>query len=429
MVTGTMIQEDPNWLDDSLFSHVDNTEFLDSLDDPVGTVAALQNIGPIVTGESLDGGTMMRFGDVIIPNILTPPAYVETGVYAAVTWDAARSIYSAPARFSSTANAAGSALWGPNLSMMDPPDHTKFRNLVQLGFTPRMVKSWDEAILQPTLRKYFDAVKGKGSADLVRELTVFFPYDIVGQVVGFEHRDIGFVANAFHRIANVNNGPEAAMAAGADLRAYTSRLIEARRAQPTGDFVSILAQAEVDGNPIPDETFVGMVIHLMAGGIDTVYRTSSNIIQLLLDNPEQFELLKQDHSLVPAVVEEALRMEGVASMMPRLVMEDTEEFGVPMKKGGVVYVMQAAANRDPSRWENPNKFDIKRPGSAPHMSFGNGPHACIGMHLARTELRHFVQHVLDDLPNLRWNPDVKRPGVTGWAIRGTNGLPVLWDPR
>ncbi|MDX8356411.1 cytochrome P450 [Sphingopyxis terrae] len=427
-MTEEMLDDAAGQVNESLFTHVDDTAFLDSLDDPVRRVAELQEIGPIVVGEPLDGGKAMRFGDLIFPNVMTSPDFLDAGVYAAVSWEAARAVFASPARFSSSANAAGSVLWGPNLSMMDPPVHTKFRTLLQLGFTPRLVSSWDETILQPTLGAHFDAIKGKGRADLVRELTVFFPYKIVGRVAGFEHRDIGFVADAFHRIMNVNASPEAAMAAGADLRAYAARLIEERRARPTEDLVSVLTRAEVDGNPIPDDVFVGMVIHLMAGGIDTVYRTSSNIVQMLLDNPEQFEMVKADRSLIPAVVEETLRLQGVASMFPRRVMEDTEEQGVRMAKGGVVFVMQAAANRDPTRWSNPHAFDLTRKNIA-HMAFGNGPHACIGMHLARTELRHFVTHLLDDLPNLRWDPDVKAPGITGWTIRGTNSLPVVWDPR
>jgi len=92
-----------------------------------------------------------------------------------------------------------------------------------------------------------------------------------------------------------------------------------------------------------------------------------------------------------------------------------------------VYVINAAVNRDPTRWPNPHTFDISR-APLPHMAFGNGAHSCIGVHLARFELKQYLEHVLDDLPNLQWDPSVKDiPRITGWTIRGTNSLPVVWD--
>jgi cytochrome P450 len=411
----------------TLFSHPDDTSYVDGLDDPVRTVAELQKLGPIIRGESLQTGYMMRFGDVILPNILTSPQRLENGVFAALTWEAGRAVYMDPARFSSSALSDISGKnWGHNLSEMDPPIHTKFRMIVQKGFMPKMVASWDADIIRPILKQSFDAIKPKGHADLVRELTAFFPYKIVGAVVGFDPEDIVFVGRAFHNLYQGRLNPETAQQASIDLKSYSKKLIDARRRSPTSDLVSVMTLSEIDDEPIPDETFIGMVIHLMAGGIDTVYRISSNIVHLLLNHPEQFERLKADRTLISSTIEETLRYQGVASMLPRMVMEDTDLLGVHMPKGSIVYVINAAVNRDPARWSDPHTFDISR-APLPHMAFGNGAHSCIGVHLARFELKQYLEHVLDDLPNLRWDPSVKDiPRITGWTIRGTNSLPVVW---
>jgi cytochrome P450 len=414
--------------DATLFSHPDDTTYVDSLEDPVRSVAELQRFGPIVRGESLKSGHLMRFGEVILPNILVSPQRVESGVFAALTWEAGRAVYMDSSRFSSSALSETSGKnWGHNLSEMDPPIHTKYREIVQRGFLPKRVASWDVDIIRPILEQKFESIKSKGRADLVRELTAFFPYTIVGTVVGFDPEDIVRVGRTFHTLLQSLTNPAAAQQASVDLKGYAKKLIDARRREPKNDLVSVMTSAEINGESIPDETFIGLVIHLMAGGIDTVYRISSNVVHLLLNHPDQFERLKANHALISSTIEETLRYQGVASMLPRQVTEDTELMGVTMPKGSIVYVMNAAINRDATRWPNPHVFDIGRK-PLPHMAFGNGPHSCIGMHLARFELGIYLEHLLKDLPNLRWDPNVRSiPKITGWTIRGTNSLPVIWD--
>lgn len=419
---------DTTGLEHSLFTHPDDTSFIDGLDDPIRTLAALQDLGPIVRGEALNGGTMLRFGDFIVPNLMSPPSAARIGSFAATTWEAAQKVYADSKTFSSSANSQGSGKnWGRNISEMDPPEHTAYRTAMQRGFVPRLVTEWEKTIILPVMSKWFARISGRGRADLVRDLNVYFPYEIVGTIAGFDPAGIGFVADAFHKMHQAFLHPAAATQASIDLKRYAGELVDARRGAPKSDVVSALVQSEVNGEPIDQETLVGMTIHLLQGGIDTVFRMSSNLVHLLLDHPDQFEKVKQDPSLIPALIEEGLRYEGVASMMSRLVMHDTNLMGVDMPAGSLVFLLHPVVNRDPARWDDPHRFDIERPRRA-HMAFGYGAHSCIGMHLARFELAKYVEFLISELPNLRWDPDApERPRVTGWLIRGSNNAPVVWD--
>lgn len=419
---------DGHGLENSLFTHPDDTSFIDSLDDPIRTLCALQDIGAVVPGEALDGGTRVKFGDFPFQNLMAPPSAVQVGCFAVTTWAPAQAAYAASKTFSSTVNSQGSGKnWGRNISEMDPPEHTKYRMAMQKGFVPRLVSQWEETIILPTMSKWFARVQPRGRADLVRDLNVFFPYEIVGAIAGFDPEDLSFVADALHKMQQVLLDPAAAAQASVDLKRYANELVDARRREPRDDVVSALVQSEVDGRPIEQDALVGMTIHLLQGGIDTVFRMSSTLVHLLLDHPDQFEKVKADPSLIPALVEEGLRYEGVASMMARLVMHDTTLEGVDMPAGSVVFMMHPVINRDPARWSDPHRFDVERPRRA-HMSFGHGAHSCIGMHLARFELAKYVELLISQFPNLRWDPDApERPRVTGWLIRGPNSAPVVWD--
>lgn len=416
--------------DHPMFSHPDDTTWVDGRADPIADVRNLQFAhGPIVRGVSIDGGRAMQFGDIVLPNITVLPQRLENGVFAALTWDAGQAIFGNQAVYSASVfHETTGALWGRGIFEMDGDEHATFRRHMQAGLMPRLVKSWEESIILPVLDRHFKRLKPRGQADLVRELNAFYPYDIIGQVVGYNPDDIRFVAGQFLKMHRMNVDPAGAFEASAKLKAYSKALIEKRRQEPRDDMVSAIAGSEVAGAEIPEEIFIAMVTHLMQGGIDTVYRLSSNLMSMLLDHPDQFEMLRERRELIPRAVEEALRHQGVPAMLPRVALADNEVLGVHIPKGSIVFNVFAAVNRDPSRWEDPDKFDILRQPKA-NMAFGYGPHACIGLHLARFEIARYMEHILDHMPNLRWDPAIAAnpPRITGWGIRGTNSLPVVWD--
>jgi cytochrome P450 len=420
---------------DLMFGHPDDTGEIDAYEDPVREIAArLFAAGPVARGHGVEtktGAAAVRFAGITFPNIMTPPSYCERECFCAVSWEAVRKVYMNPGVFSSTVfEESVGAFWGPALTPMDPPEHTKYRSIMQLGFTPKRITSYEQRIINPVITDRFNAIKFKGKADLVRELNGFYPFEIVGAIVGFDPSIVAFVGACFNRIWHANIDPQGAHAAGSALRAYSKQLIDSRRGQPSkDDLVSAMMEAEVDGNKLPEDRFVAMINHFMAGGIDTTYGQSGNLVHNLMTHPDQFEALKQDRTLIPSAIEESLRYEGIGGLVCRRTLEDTDLCGTAIPKGSVVFIMHCVTNRDRSRWEDPDSFNIRRP-RQPHIQFGNGPHACIGQHLARFMLARYVEHLIDDLPNLRWDPAlVAPPKITGWTQRHPLRLPVVWDPK
>jgi cytochrome P450 len=418
---------------DVMFAHPDDTTEIDAYDDPVREIAAkLHAYGPVIQGYGLitqAGSAAVRFADITFPNILTPPSYCEKACFCAVSWDAVRAVYMNPGVFSSTVfEESVGAFWGPALSPMDPPEHTKYRAIMQLGFTPRRISSYEERIINPVITSRFDAIKRKGSADLVRELNGFYPFEIVGAIVGYDPSMVAFVGACFNRIWHANVDPEGARAAGDALKAHSKELIDSRRGQPPkNDLVSAMMEAEVDGEKLSEERFVAMINHFMAGGIDTTYGQSGNFVHSLLTHPDQFEALKRDRSLIASAVEESLRYEGIGGIVCRRALEDTNLCGTDIPKGSVVFLMHGVTDRDKARWEDPDVFNIRRP-RQPHIQFASGPHSCIGQHLARFMLARYAEHLIDDLPNLQWDPTVEKPPkIMGWTQRSPLRLPVVWD--
>jgi cytochrome P450 len=416
---------------EDLFRHPDQTLEIDSRLDPVREISdELFAMGPVVRGRGyLTGeGAKVQFGNVVLPNILIPADACEGDCFVAVTWDAVRTVYLNPKTFSNRIfEKSVGPFWGPALTTLDPPEHTKYRAIMERGFTPKYIKSYEDSIIRPVLAERFRLIRDRGRADLVRDLNCFYPYEVVGGIVGFDPADVGFVASCFNRIWLANINPGAAFEAGNALKDYSRKLIESRRKTPKEDLVSAMLNSEVDGEPLRDLNFVAMVNHLMAGGIDTTYKQSGDLVHALLSHPDQFDAVKQNRELVPNAVEESLRFEGVGGIIARQAVEDTELCGVPIPRGSIVFILHGVSNRDASRWTDPHTFDVTRPRQA-HMQFSNGAHSCIGQHLARFMLGRYLEHLIDDLPDLRWDPALTTPPkITGWTQRTPLTLPVVWN--
>jgi cytochrome P450 len=157
-----------------------------------------------------------------------------------------------------------------------------------------------------------------------------------------------------------------------------------------------------------------------------VHRSSSSLLLYLLTQPDQFDLVKRDPGLLPAAVNEAFRLEAPLQFVPRGVTRDTELAGVPVPAGSTVIVNLGAANHDPARWEDPDRFNLARPYQQ-YLSFGYGPHLCIGMHLAKMETESLVRALVRELPNLRLDPALDPPQIEGTLMRSPERLDVVWD--
>src|SRR5579859_1339676 len=177
-----------------------------------------------------------------------------------------------------------------------------------------------------------------------------------------------------------------AVAASRELRGYFGEIIADRRRHTRDDLVSQLVAAEVDGRRLSDDEIYPFLLLLLPAGAETTYRSSSNLLFGLLSDPEQLETVRADRGLVPQAIEEALRWESPLLTVARLATADVELGGVHVPAGSFVAVSLGAANRDPGRCDSPELFDVMRE-DGPGLSFGTGIHKCLGMHLARMEMR------------------------------------------
>ncbi len=222
--------------------------------------------------------------------------------------------------------------------------------------------------------------------------------------------------------------PERGLAASQAMRDYLSTLIEARRTEPTGDLLSELVHAEVDGQRLTDEKIYGFLRLLLPAGAETTFRVMGNALDALLTHPDDLARVVADpDGLLPEVIEETLRWETSVTMVSRVATTDTEVGGCPIPKGSAVNVLTGSADRDTDRFEDADEWKLGRPVQH-HLAFGTGPHQCLGMHLARLELRAGLAAILRRLPNLRLDPDAPAPTIQGYAFRGPDALPVLFDP-
>ena len=175
-----------------------------------------------------------------------------------------------------------------------------------------------------------------------------------------------------------------------------------------------------------DEEIFSFVRLLLPAGVETTYRATGNMLFSLLSHPDQLDAVRRDRSLIHQTIEEALRLETPLLNITRLATKDTEISGVPIEAGSTVMLMLAAANREEDRHADPNMFDIFREDPKPHISFGHGPHMCLGVHLARLEMRVALEVLLDRLRDLRLDPAWDDPHIRGQIFRSPTALPVLF---
>jgi cytochrome P450 len=219
---------------------------------------------------------------------------------------------------------------------------------------------------------------------------------------------------------------ERAKGASEELSDYFCAIIDERRAQPSDDVISVLAQAELEGTRLTDEEICSFLRLLLPAGAETTYRSSSNLLHGLLSNPEQLDALRNDRSLLPQAIEEGLRWEPPLLGILRTAVRNVEIEGVTIPAGSTVAVNIGAANHDEKYWDHPEDFDIFRP-PRQHVAFAWGPHMCLGLHLARMETRVALTRLLDRLPGMRFDPAVEAPPITGGVFRAPAALPVVWD--
>ncbi|MBB4615447.1 cytochrome P450 [Novosphingobium taihuense] len=317
--------------------------------------------------------------------------------------------------------------FGNTVTVMDAPEHTRFRKIFQKAFLPQVVAKWGESVVDPVVSRLMENFIHRGEADLIEEFTHHYPFQVIYAQVELDPAQ----GPTFHKLAiaqllssiGLPQGPEAS----GKLGAFFTELLRQKRANPGPDLISHLANVEADGEKLPDDVLVSFLRQLMNAGGDTTYRGTSVLLTALLTHPDQLAAVIADRSLIPAAIEEALRWEGPVSSTFRYCSVDTEIMGHPIKAGTYINTVLASANRDPEKFPEPDKFDIFRKNTVRNLAFASGPHLCIGQHLARVEMTRALNAILDRMPNLRLDPDKPAPAIIGHLLRVPEHLWVKFD--
>lgn len=321
------------------------------------------------------------------------------------------------------------------LTQLDPPRHTKLRKLVNQAFTPRVV-----AGLEPRIREIatelLDGI-GQDRTDLVAEFSYPLPVTVIAELLGVPSSD----REMFHqwvdrmlsrstefslreRTASQEEQLEEAMQALGEMSDYVREHANRRRTEPRDDLLTKLVEAEVDGLRLTDQEVVNFADLLLIAGHITTTMLLGNTVLCLDANPAERERVAADRSLVPAAIEESLRMLSPFPVLARITNTGTELGGEEIPADQLLLMWSAAANRDPDVFPHPNTFDLDRDPN-PHLAFGRGIHFCVGAPLARLEGRVAINLLLDRYPNLRCDPQDPPVFLPTLNMTGTQKLPLL----
>lgn len=317
---------------------------------------------------------------------------------------------------------------------VDPPDHTRLRKLVSRSFTPKYVEELRPRV-QQIADDLLDAVERRLSAagtnefDLIDEYAFPLPLTVIAEMLGVpvEMRDaFREWSHAAVEFNPADMGDPELNQKLYEFVEYMRTLIADKREHPGDDLVSSLVQVEEEGDHLSEDELLAMIFILIVAGHETTVKLIGNGMLALFEHPEQFARLKADPSLVKSMVEEVLRFAGpVEHSLPRYAREDVEIAGTVIPKGSEVMVLLASADRDPSQFPDPDRFDITRPEANRHLAFGKGIHACLGAPLARIEGQVAFATLLARFPHIRLaapREDLRwRPGT---LLRGLDRLPV-----
>jgi cytochrome P450 len=312
---------------------------------------------------------------------------------------------------------------------MDPPAHTRLRKLVASAFTARRVESLRPRVAE-IVSELIDAMLDRPQpADLMAGFSLPLPAQVICEMLGVPAEDLKqFHAWSDTIMGNWQRDLDEIMPALAELYRYFGRLIEVKRSEPADDLMSALIAARDETDRLSEEELTVMCCTVLIGGHETTANEINLSLVLLLDHPDEVARLRADPELMPGAVEELLRCTQLGGLSPaRVTREDTTIGGVTIPADELVIPLYFTANRDPSAFSDPYRFDIARD-AADHLSFGAGLHHCLGAQLARLELQEAFRGLIGRLPGLRLAvPASELRFKPGMAINSLRELPVLWD--
>jgi cytochrome P450 len=312
---------------------------------------------------------------------------------------------------------------GPSMLTLDGDEHGRHRDPFAGPFRLAAVRERFAELVPRETDRLIDAIAPAGHADLRRSLSGPLAAAVVTRALGFDGADVDAVLGWYETIVRAVTGITAGEPLSDEGRdAYTALSAAIAPSLDHGD--SLLAAAAGDAGGLARERVISNAAVMLFGGIETTDGMIANAVGHLLAHPDQLELVRADPTLLPNAVEESLRLEPAAAVIDRYATADTEVAGAAIRRGDLVRVSIAGANRDPATFPDPDRFDVRRENAPRHLAFAHGPHVCIGMHLARLEAHTAVERLLRRLPNLR----LARPAAPrGLVFRKPPALDVRWN--
>ena len=308
----------------------------------------------------------------------------------------------------------------------DPPEHTRYRKLVNRGFTPRMINALEKHIREQAASIIDKAVE-RGEADFVVDIAADLPLQAIAELIGVPLEERGKLFEWSNRMIGSEDPEyavtrEEAMSASIEMFMYAQALAEQRRSEPRDDIMTVLLDSEIDGEKLSEMDFNLFFLLLAVAGNETTRNAISHGMHALLQNPEQYKEMVQDPALCVPATEEIVRWASPVMYFRRNVTQDTEIRGQEIKAGEKVTIYYISANRDEDVFDDPFTFDIHRDPN-PHIGFGGGgPHHCLGANLARLEIRVLYEELAQRAPNLTQAGDPER--LRSNFINGIKHLPV-----
>jgi len=323
-----------------------------------------------------------------------------------------------------------------SLVQMDAPEHPKYRRLTQDWFMPANLKTI-EANIRTIAKASVDKMLAMGSeCDFARDVASMYPLHVVMELLGVPESDEPLMLKLTQELfggqdPDLNRTRAVQMSAEeatkimaqtvADFNAYFEAMAQDRRANPRQDLATIIATGMIDGAPIPDYESAGYYTIVATAGHDTTSASTAGAMWALAQDPEQFAKVKADRTLLPGLIEEAIRWTTPVQHFMRTVAADTEIGGVSMKAGDWLMLCYISGNYDESVFPEPERFDATRSPNR-HISFGSGAHQCLGLHLARLEMKILFEELLDRLDSVELAGEPKRSQST--FVGGPKTLPL-----
>jgi cytochrome P450 len=393
---------DPQIADDAMFG---------TIEDPYTPLAELRATAPVVED---DVGARLGL-----------PIEMARGYdreFTVVSYAAVEQVLNDPVSFSNQPLAQLLANYGPLLSGLDPPEHTRYRKALQQVVRPAVVQRWATEVVEPVVAGLIASFRDRGHVELVEEFARPYPFEVVYRLLDLPADDI----EIFYKLTIAQIVTVHAAEASEKLGRYFTEMLRARAESPGSDLVSAIATTEVDGEPLPHDVVVAFLLQLMSAAGETTFRTTTVLLTGLLTDPAQLDAVRADRSLVAAAIEEALRWDGPVVTTPRSTTRDVVLDGVEVPAHSLLVLSLGAANRDPAIFDDPDRFDVFRARHR-HFAFAFGAHNCLGQQLARLEMAAALNALLDELPHLRLDPAHAPPRLRGAAMRTPRQLHARFD--